>query len=329
MPTPTKTKPPLADLAPPATKHFAAAKRELEKRRDGVIKPIPLPWPNLAKSLNGGLWPRTSTILAGGTGTGKTSMAVAIAARAARQGVPTLFLSLELDAVEMGARIFAIDAGLPWSDLLLGRGMRALDAASEHALKAVTGRWPLHVASPSSRLPFQDVGHYVTAMRDEYASALTDEDGEPSKPCLVIVDYIQLLDDGRGYHDVRARVGDAVVHLRTLAKNHHAAMLLVSSVARGHYDSLSGSSPGGRRTSPLGKGDPARYLASAKESGEVEYNADNVLVLGVDKSKAPTLEGREAWVGVAKARWGTPAPWTELRFRDGAFHQPAALAPLK
>lgn len=323
MATPTPSKFTLATRAPLAAQQFNDFRKELERRRDGTIKPVPVPWPALARSLNGGLWPRTATILAGPTGAGKTSLAVALANHAARSGVPVLYVSLELDGDEMSARHFAIEAGVPWSDLLLGRGPGSLDRATNAAIVATRKKWPLRVTCPTSKLPYQEVGRYVDALRKSYAAQLADAAGGATMPCLVIIDYIQLLDDPDN-DDVRTRVGDAGTHLRALAREHHAAMLVISSVARTHYEALSGGKAAG-----LGRGDPGRFLASAKESGELEYSADNVLVLAVDKSKEPGPDGYPAWVGVAKARWGTPAPWAELRFQYGAFHEPEGLEPLK
>lgn len=164
MSTSTPSKFTLDARAPRAARQYNTFRKELEKRRDGTIEPVPVPWPALARSLNGGLWPRTATILAGPTGAGKTSMAVAVANHAARSGVPVLYLSLELDGPEMSARHFAIEAGVPWSDLLLGRGPTSFDKATSAAIAATTKKWPLHVACPPTRVPYEEVGRYLDAL---------------------------------------------------------------------------------------------------------------------------------------------------------------------
>jgi len=317
----------LASRAPLATKQFASYRRELLKRLDGTIKPVPVPWTSLSDCLHGGLWPKTCTVVNGATGAGKTSFAVAIASHAAKHGVPAVYLSLELDGEEMAARLFAIEAGVPWSSLLYGGSRDSLDAATEMALVARKKEWPLLVMTQDHRrLKYEEVGHYVAALRKKYASRLADSDGELNQPCLLVVDYIQLLDTDEDRMDVRARVGAAATYLRAVARDQHAAVLVVSSVSRAHYDRLTGHGGGGFK---LGRGDPAMLLASAKESGDLEYSADNVLVLAVDRSGVASVDGHTAWVGVAKARWGTPQPWAELRFKDGAFREAPTMRDLK
>src|SRR5512146_2720472 len=97
----------------------------LRARASGAARPIPLPWGDLAEALGGGLWPGLH-VLTGGTGTGKTQLALQAALVAATAGTPTLYVGLELGEPDLVARLLALrmaeidGAQAPkWSDLYL------------------------------------------------------------------------------------------------------------------------------------------------------------------------------------------------------------------
>jgi len=85
---------------------------------------------------------------------------------------------------------------------------------------------------------------------------------------------------------------------REAARRHDAAVLLLSSTARQNYGQLSkrdGDEPVWQR--------PAyEFVGMGKESGEVEYGADNVLVMVRGDDLGP--EGTEMHIGAAKVRAG-------------------------
>lgn len=61
-----------------------------------------------------------------------------------------------------------------------------------------------------------------------------------------------------------------------------------------------------------------------KESGEIEFAADSVLVLVREpwRDGRPPKEGTHVWLAVAKQRVGPPT-WVELRFNGHYFFKPA------
>jgi hypothetical protein len=67
---------------------------DLERLRDrhsGVERPVETPWPKLNEALGGGFWPGCY-FLAGGTGSGKSLLALQIGRHAARNGTPVLYI---------------------------------------------------------------------------------------------------------------------------------------------------------------------------------------------------------------------------------------------
>lgn len=73
---------------------------------------IPSGWTRL-DTLTGGWQPRDLVTIAARTGIGKTTVALHLAAHAARQGTPTLVVSLEMAASALMARLLAAHSGLP------------------------------------------------------------------------------------------------------------------------------------------------------------------------------------------------------------------------
>jgi len=112
----------------------------LRARARGEAKPIPLPWPRLAEALGGGLWPGLH-VLCAATGIGKTAAALQIAFSALRAGAPTLYVGLELGAVDITARAITIaeNNGSQWSELTTA-GPNALARLAPRARRTARAR---------------------------------------------------------------------------------------------------------------------------------------------------------------------------------------------
>src|SRR5579863_9517674 len=95
-------------LAPLLNSYAQEALDRLERRARGEEKPISMPFSDLAALLGGGLWAPSLTILAAGTGMGKTQFALQNVLHAAEQGVPVLYIGLEANPMEIIARVAGI-----------------------------------------------------------------------------------------------------------------------------------------------------------------------------------------------------------------------------
>ena len=78
-------------------------------------------FPSLDRMLGGGLRRQDLAILAGDVGSGKSALALGIAIRAARAGIPTLHLSGEMGPERMMERALALEGKASVDDLRQGR----------------------------------------------------------------------------------------------------------------------------------------------------------------------------------------------------------------
>jgi hypothetical protein len=130
---------------------------------------------------------------------------------------------------------------------------------------------------------------------------------------------------------LREIIGGAAYAARMAARQHGAAVLLVSSAARAHYPLFQGKNPDGSNGQALGTGDPGRFGGTGKESGEVEYSADTVLAL----CREPYQDGGgtpATWLAVATSRTGvadTGRGWVRYAFQNGTTFTEENGGPVK
>jgi replicative DNA helicase len=298
-----------------------AAFDRMMSRAEGRERPIPTPWPSVNTALGGGLWPGLF-ILVGNTGSGKSQWALQVAVDAARRGTPVLYIGLELGKVDLVARLAGLVTGRRWSRLFLGNGedpttelsqVRKMDAVRELAAM------PFHLEmGPPMGWSYDGLAASMATMRELYPEL----DGPGSRPILVVLDFLQLVSSPEGAReDIRERIGRAAYAGRAVAREYDASVLLVSSTPRENYALLEGREVKGKDGKVvggpgLGKGNAARLVGLGKESGEVEYAADAVMVLAREEY-APTT-GSLCWLAVAKGRAVTPG-WTSMAFDGGRW----------
>ena len=128
------------------------------------------------------------------------------------------------------------------------------------------------------------------------------------RPGLVVLDYLQLCATSNR-EDPRVAVGRVAYAARALARDLGTVVLVLSSTARANYQALVWSD----------ERDPRDLVGFGKESGEIEYAADGVLVLA--HAPAPTSTART--LVVAKHRLG-PTGAAALRWTGTRFTAPEA-----
>ncbi len=300
----------------------------LDRRIAETEKPIPVPWPGVSDVLGGGLWPGLLVLIAL-TGLGKTQMVLSMLLHAAKQNIPSLYVSLELATFDIHCRLWGLmSKRFGWTDFYFGA--RGTDPqtkadlvveAKQHA--AVIADLPLHIVeAPLGAWGADDMAKVAAAMREKYPLDL-GEDDKPipgSKPFMVVIDFLQIIgpfqdEDGRA-KDIRLRVGEASYAGREIARVLDATVLLVSSAARKNYQLLGGQCiEAGLKTDGRIQV-PDVLVGLGKESGEIEFSADGVIVA----VRMPN-SGRGASpiaVTVPKLRAGPPG-WTALEFDGHRF----------
>ena len=169
-------------------------------------------------------------LLNGGTGTGKTSLAMEVAIRHAVHRGPALVVSLELPDRIIGARIVGIRCDASWTSVLGG------EVSREHML----GQWPERLRIIERRdATIDNVTDALMAIRREY----------PGEPPLVVVDYVQIMDNEE--REIRRRVAKAMEALAKLAEDNRAVVLALSQGSRSSSRQLAGGSVG-RETADAG-----------------------------------------------------------------------------
>jgi hypothetical protein len=242
----------------------------------------------LDRLLGGGVSTRQLLIICAPPGWGKSAFAVWLARvwLARVLGIPVLYVSTELEADEITARVAAQVLGAPWRDIVRGR------VAASEVQRAVAG------------VPIEVIGCDVLPRGPEALAVIEREAramAAGGTPPLVIVDYVQDLARGGDERTVRGRVGDIASGLRALSQAIDCPVVGVSSVSRTFY------AP--QKAEALRAADDATvYLATAKESGDVDYAAAVVLAIDLDR------ESGLARLAVAKSRHG------ETGFAGARFH---------
>jgi replicative DNA helicase len=236
-------------------------------------------------------------VLVGGTGSGKTQWAVQASVAAARAGIPVLYLALELSRRDMAARVVGALSGAPWSQILRGT------------------------------LSDPEIPRVVAAAREARALPLHTECGAPYgygaetlaarawalRPQLIVLDYLQLC-AGRHGEEPRTAVGRISYVARTLARDLDATVLVLSSTARANYAELVNDPTR----------EPGDMVGLGKESGEIEYAADSVIVLAKHAQRP-----RSRVLVVAKNRHGplgrAELEWTGTSFVEGDLPEEISL----
>ena len=188
-------------------------------------------------------------LLIGGTGRGKSSLAVTLLAEHAHDRGPALACSLELPCDEWTARAVGMRVDASWSEVLRGH---------------VPARIMREVLS--ERLGIIEREH---ASLDAFANAIDELRAEfPDGPMLVAVDYVQLveLSDER---EIRARVGRVMRELDRIARSRRVVMIALSQGSRAASRVLASGEAVGAATTDSGA-----------ESADLERWASVTLAIG-------------------------------------------------
>jgi hypothetical protein len=323
------------DLAPSLGAKVEGVLAHLRRRRHGNEKPIETPWRDLNVQLGGGWWPGVHVLISG-TGAGKSQLVIEASTDAAAEGRAAVgYAALELDDVGMLSRVASrlVSKVRPPSWSAISRGEVDPDDAAMVCAFQKMSTLPFHLDTGST------LGWSVANL-EKMAAGLRRR--YPDLPPLLIVDFLQLVGgDGR---DLRERIGRAAYSARQIAREHQAAIVLISSTARQNYNlfgeggfSSAGLQLDGGRRILLA---PDVLVGLGKETGEIEYAADSVTVMGRlprDRIQAdadgfsPVLlatpkfrAGPASWC-VLDSNGQTFRPWPEVRNPDvvKAIAQPA------
>lgn len=209
---------------------------------DGPVPFLETPLPTLNSFLEGGFSPGELVYLGARPGVGKSALALQFAKHAAERGSSVLIVNAEMKNRMSAQRLLAQESRI-------GAGTIKRGTFSTDQWRTFDG-----AVQTLSRLPLWFVDDAYTL---EQIGAIV---AQATSLGLIVVDYLQLLKATPGIRERRHQVEDLSKGLQRLAHTYDVPVLALSSLAR-----------------PMNGGRPS--LASLRESGELEHDADTVLLL--------------------------------------------------
>ncbi len=198
--------------------------------------------------LTGGLEPGQLVIPAARPAVGKTAVALAIARHVARNEGRVAFFSLEMTRRELAARLLAAESGIPARVLRSGPNPGEWAALADAATKR-----------GNSSLILDDRAAASVAYIRARCRRLKREGGLS----LVVIDYLQLMAPENPRANRNEQVGSLSRGLKALAKELQVPVIALAQL---------------NRTSE-NRADKRPMLSDLRDSGEVEQDADAVLLL--------------------------------------------------
>lgn len=342
---PGKTLPTLAAFLP-----------ALEQERDGAAAggvPLPREWARMRATL-GGMSPASVQnpnkgaaeiteaaehregkylpaglhVITGQTGGGKSALAMNLVHAALHAGHPVVYLSLELDGVELAARLLALDTGLSWWKLAQRRALtKEMQAKRAEGIAKITAR------AERVTLLSPDRAADVHRVREAAVAAWQAHGKTP----LVVVDYLQAVadlptGDGEWRPSLREYIGAVSRDLRELSRVAEGAdaptnaagerwqgcpVVTLSITARGNVREGDRGVPGmnGKGPDELRHADLETLKALPKEAGAIEAYAVTAWVAALGERDVSGK--RPMTLRLAKFRGGQPGQWIPFTF-DGS-----------
>ncbi len=193
--------------------------QRVDAHRPGEIPgdTVPTGFPSIDRLLGGGLRRRDLIVLGGDVGVGKSSLALGLALRVARQNLGVAFLSGEMDEERLMERALALEGRVSVDELRaaeLSDQMRAGIGAAAVRLRGL----------PLSLLPLA---------AQDLESTLARLDGF-KRLALIVLDYLQLVPPPAGTNPGAQDEEMAAIlrHLKAAALQRQAALLVVSQLPR-------------------------------------------------------------------------------------------------
>jgi replicative DNA helicase len=221
-----------------------------------------------------GLELTSNIVIAGRPSMGKTSLALNIALNVARKGKQVIFFSLETSKEKLMDRLMVIESGVD-------------------AFKAKN-----RLLEPDEYLKFMEAGQRIINMPililDDIYSTMEMRSTLAKQALrgpteLVVVDYLQLVDDDRKFENRNTEVGYYTRQMAQIAKKFNLTVIALSQLSR----------------SVENRSDKRPMLSDLYESGGVEANADIVVFIYRDEYYNPDTEKKGVCeLGVAKNRDG-------------------------
>lgn len=235
-------------------------KSRIEMAKSGKSPCVATGIPSLDRSLYGGFEAGQLVILAARPSVGKTAMMLQLARTAAERGVPAMIFSLEMTEMQLGRRMLLSTGYITREQMTGGAAMNWQDFQYATSLAA---SWPITINATST---------HVSDIISKITTAVAQ-----SKCGIAFIDYLGLMKGGSGMKDMTKAqmIGEMTQALKIAAKRCNVPIVLLSQLNR---DKDKGS-----------KREP--QLTDLRDSGDIEQDADVVLMLDQEEKVVPDGKG--------------------------------------
>jgi len=259
--------------------------------------------------------------ITGQTGGGKTAAVINLALTALAGGHPVVYVSLELDAHEVAARLLALEGNLSWAPLALRRELTPDNVTKRD--RAIASMTPL-VRNCVVLVPDGESATKTAADVRATTLRLWHETGRQRAP-LVIFDYLQAasiltLGEGRDA-SLREHIAAVAMTLRRLSREAlegypdwpGCPVVALSITARGNVAGKERADGFAGDPDDLRFADLELLKALPKEAGEVEGTAVTAWVMALGEAVEDNGE-RPLTLRLAKNRMGPAGQWIPFTF---------------
>ncbi len=224
---------------------------------EGFVTGIPTGFREFDR-LTAGLQPGELIIIAGRPSMGKTALALNIGYNAANiTGKAVAFFSLEMSKLQLGIRLLGFDAGIDASRLRTG------------FLKDKEWELLTESANRLSEMPiYIDDTSTISVLEMKAKCRRLKKNHEL---CLVIIDYLQLIQGHKSYESRQLEISDISRMLKALAKDLNVPVVALSQLNR-RVEERQNKRP---------------QLADLRESGAIEQDADVIAFIYRDEVYNP------------------------------------------
>ncbi|MGD6968746.1 replicative DNA helicase [Rossellomorea vietnamensis] len=237
--------------------------------------------------LTGGFKPGELIIAAGRPSMGKTALVLNLAYNAASKGTVVDFFSLEMSEKQLYQRLIS--------------RMASIDASKWHNPFRVFSDKETRKANEALntcyKMPFQIHDQGKLTLDEIRARIQKTRRENENAPCLVVIDYLQLIPNEGKFERHDLAIGSITRELKQMAKQYKVPIILLSQLSR----------------SVEQRQDKRPLMSDLRDSGSIEQDADIVMLLYREAYYKRDFEGQETEINLVKHRNG-PVGTVRLKF---------------
>ncbi|TYS17175.1 replicative DNA helicase [Rossellomorea vietnamensis] len=237
--------------------------------------------------LTGGFKPGELIIAAGRPSMGKTALVLNLAYNAASKGTVVDFFSLEMSEKQLYQRLIS--------------RMASIDASKWHNPFRVFSDKETRKANEALntcyKMPFQIHDQGKLTLDEIRARIQKTRRENENAPCLVVIDYLQLIPIEGKFERHDLAIGSITRELKQMAKQYKVPIILLSQLSR----------------SVEQRQDKRPMMSDLRDSGSIEQDADIVMLLYREAYYKRGFEGQETEINLVKHRNG-PVGTVGLKF---------------